>query len=90
MQSKRRKTSNKEEDTGTQIPLKQMHYQMRKGMKERNHKIHPKIQNKSIKAVILLTSHMFLMYLKMPRTPNKPKNKNRKNVNAVQYLLFCD
>lgn len=59
MQSKRRKTSNKEEDTGTQIPLKQMHYQMRKGMKERNHKIHPKIQNKSIKAVIPLTSHMF-------------------------------
>lgn len=46
MQNKRRKTSNKEEDTGTQIPLKQMHYQMRKGMKERNHKIHPKIQNK--------------------------------------------
>lgn len=87
MQSKRRKTSNKEEDTGTQIPLKQMHYQTRKGMKERNHKIHPKIQNKSIKAVILLTSHMFLMYLKMPRTPNKPKNKNRKNVNAVFVIL---
>uniref|UniRef100_A0A669DVH7 CFAP97 domain containing 2 n=1 Tax=Oreochromis niloticus TaxID=8128 RepID=A0A669DVH7_ORENI len=39
-----RKTSNKEEDAGTQITLNQMHYQMRKGMKERNHKIHPRIQ----------------------------------------------